>query len=82
MTKVMTINTENSTTEVHLLNPGNHFPGFGGSKRGLVVGDSPSMVIRRYCHESGSMEDIEDYIDSEVSWGKIKTLISKSESVE
>jgi len=82
MSKVMTIKTEHSTTEVHLLSPGENFPGFGGSKRGLVVGKTPSLITRQYDHKSGSMNDIEHALNSKTAWDKIKTLISKAESVE
>lgn len=32
--------------EIYLLNPGEWFPGFGGSSRGLVVRKTASLIVR------------------------------------
>src|SRR4051794_3071988 len=46
MAKVLTAKTGTETIEVHMLNPGEVFPGFGGSCTGLLVGKTASLVTR------------------------------------
>ena len=82
MSKIMTLKTEHSTFEIHLLNAGEIFPGFGGSKRGLLVTETASLIVRRYCHQSGSMEDSEHDIDCPKAWASIKNIMSKATSIE
>lgn len=46
--KVLTLTfAEGNRLEVHMLNPGEHFPGFGGSRQSLVVGKTASLVLRK-----------------------------------
>lgn len=61
--KVLTLKfSDGNTVEVHMLNPGEHFPGFGGSRHDLVVGKTASMVLRRTSRMSrtDSERDIHD----------------------
>ena len=74
---IMILKSENTTFEIYLLNPGSTFQGFGGSKQGLTVRKTASLIIRRYCHESGSMEDSEYDIDDHGIWSSITKIINK-----
>jgi hypothetical protein len=45
--KVLTVKHGQDITEIHMLNPGEHYPDFGGSRSGLVVGKTASLVLSR-----------------------------------
>jgi hypothetical protein len=74
---IMILKSENTTFEIYLLNPGCTFQGFGGSKQGLTVRKTASLIIRRYDHESGSMEDSEYDIDDHGIWSSITKIINR-----
>lgn len=61
MTHVLTVTLaahSDTTVEVHMLNPGEHFERFGGSSRGLtVVGKTASLITRT--KSPGGTEDVE-----------------------
>lgn len=72
--KVLTLKLEGSTLEVHMLNPGQHFEGFGGSSRGLTVGKTASIVTR--LHDVSGVTDTERNLDDGFLWGFIAKCIS------
>lgn len=79
--KVLTINTVAGDYEFHMLNVGDHFPGFGGSRQGLVVGESvpprhrtASLIVRRIS-EMGA-EDTEYDIHDARPWRMICRCIN------
>lgn len=65
-----------SNWEVHLLNPGDFFPGFGGSRAGLKVGKTASLVIREL--SPWGRKDTEYEVNSDEAWGVIQKLIADS----
>lgn len=66
--------------EVHLLQPGEHFTPFGGSKSGLCVGKTPSLVTREV--SPWGTRDIERDIHDPFFWNMISNLINgQSEGV-
>lgn len=71
--KVLQINSVAGTYEFHMLNVGDRFPGFGGSRQGLVVGEgipksqrTASLIVRRIT-DMGS-EDTEYDIGDARPW--------------
>jgi hypothetical protein len=78
---VLSIKTDRANFEVHMLNPKEHFPNFGGSKHALVVGKTASMVIRSEYIESGQLVDDECDINDPVIWAWIADLINNNDSI-
>ena len=77
--QVLKLTAENGeVTEIHMLNPGEHFPGFGGSRSGLVVGKTASMVIRRITQMG--IRDSELDIHDLDAWTIIAHLINAHDS--
>lgn len=67
MAKVITIKTAHNTeTEIHMLNPKEVMEGFGGSRHGLVVGKTASLVTRT--NTASSCDDVERNITDECVW--------------
>lgn len=56
-------------TEVYLLNPGDFFADFGGSRSGLVVRKTASLIVR----QSGPMgtHDVEHDVNNQTVWNQI-----------
>jgi hypothetical protein len=73
--KVLTIKGDNVTSEVHALNPGGCFHGFGGSRNGLVVRKTASLIIRKRGAD-GVVEDLELDIHDADFWAWISRLIN------
>lgn len=62
------------TSEIYMLNPGEGFAGFGGSRGGIVVGKTASLIVRN--RQGGQISDIEyDIYDAGV-WAWIARLIN------
>lgn len=77
MTKVLTMKFgADETVEVHLLNPGGFFPDFGGSRHGLVVGKTASLVLRRRSR-MGVVDEERDIHDA-AFWGFMGAMLSGS----
>jgi hypothetical protein len=76
-TPIMIIKSESTTFEVYILNEGEVFKGFGGSKRGLLVQRGASLIIRRYDHESGSMEDGEHDVNDPGIWKSLVNIMNQ-----
>lgn len=74
---VLTIK-ENATgkvvTEVYLLNPGESFEGFGGSRHALPIKKTASLIIRSM--HGGCINDNEHDITNGGSWAWIARLIN------
>jgi hypothetical protein len=78
MTHVMTVHHKpDAETEIHMLNPGEHFPGFGGSRSGLVVGKTASMILRE--KSSWGIRDVEYDIHDQTVWEWIAGRINDRE---
>ena len=59
--------------EVHILNAGEFFPGFGGSSRGLVARGTASLVTRSV---SVMTSDTEWHVHDRKAWKWIADLVS------
>lgn len=58
---VLTLHMSESRIEIHMLNPREMFPRFGGSRSGLLVGKTASMITRQIQHGwSDTERDIHD----------------------
>lgn len=74
MTCVMKLINEHETVEIHLLNVGQTFVGFGGSKRGLTARKTASLITR---HKAPwGTHDIEYDIDNPRPWKWVEELIA------
>lgn len=74
MTHVLTIKMKaGGEIEVHALNPGKHFPLFGGSSRGLTVGKTASIITRT---KTVGTSDVERDIHDENFWTWIAERIN------
>jgi hypothetical protein len=76
--KVLTITLPGQVeTEIHLLNPGENFPGFGGSRHGLTVRKTASLITRtRHTGPDGFTDDIELDIHEPGVWKWLARLIN------
>lgn len=74
--KVLTVELPDMTYEVHMLNPKEHMEGFGGSKSGLVVGKTASLVLRQRQTSAGSLTDTEYDIHDAKVWEAIGKWIN------
>lgn len=70
----LTIKAEDWTYEIHMLNPGEHFPLFGGSSRGLYAGKTASLIVRE--HSPNAIRDTESDISAPHFWRYIAELIN------
>lgn len=84
MSKVMTVTLHDRKNlswvpavvyEIHMLNPREHFPRFGGSRHDLVVGRTASMVVRKHHLASDVIDDTEYDIHEPTIWAWIAKLI-------
>lgn len=72
--KVLTIKIgENHSTEIHMLNPGEVFDGFGGSRHGLAVKKTASLITRV---REGMLQDTERDITDKHVWEFIAKCIN------
>lgn len=78
---VLTIRNASGQTvaEVFMLNPGATFPGFGGSRSGLVVGRTASLIVRS--HQGGCITDAEHDITSTTTWAWLALLINEGKAL-
>jgi hypothetical protein len=60
-------------TEFYLLPAHSHFPGFGGSRSGLVTGKTPSLITREI---DAGQRDVEWDIDDPRPWDIVKRAIN------
>lgn len=60
---------EKQTMSVYLLNPGDLFAGFGGSRHGLLVRKTASLVVR--VEGIGGVHDTEYDIHDKRAWAMI-----------
>lgn len=65
------------TIEVYILNPGDWFEGFGGSRHGLVVQVTASLIIRTK-HEAWGFKDVEYNVNDKQAWKSIAEGINLS----
>ncbi len=75
----LSLKGKTSVTRVYLLNPGQHFPRFGGSSRGLVVGKTASLIVRYF---SGfDTKDVEYDLADPKAWRHLRKLLGNPEHV-
>lgn len=72
--KCLTINLGPETMTIHMLNPGQHFPNFGGSRSGLVVGKTASMITQH--RTPNALHDVEHDIHDPAIWKFIADCIN------
>lgn len=81
---VLTVKFGTETHKVYLLNVGDHFPNFGGSRQGLVVGENQpkgkktASIIYQRISAMGT-HDMERNIYDPVFWAWIARLIGGEE---
>lgn len=63
--------------EVYILNPGDYFEGFGGSRHGLVVRKTASLIIRTK-HQDWGFRDVEYNVNDKEAWKAIAKGINRS----
>jgi hypothetical protein len=78
---VLSIKTKEGkpATNVYILKAGEHFPGFGGSRHGLTVGKTPSLITRSYA--GGGISDTEYDVHDPGVWAWIARLINEGPSL-
>lgn len=80
MTHVLTITFDSgSTTEVHMVNPGEPFHGFGGSSQALVPQVTASLILRRRSAEVGDTYDTEHNIHDPAVWTMLARMMGDNE---
>jgi hypothetical protein len=62
--------------EIHVLKPGQIFEGFGGSRHGIMIRGSPSLILRE--HLQGQVLDYEFDVDDLSAWRHIVTTLAGS----
>lgn len=72
---VLTIKAEGALVEVFLLNPGEQFPLFGGSRHGLTVSKTASLITRSYA--GGMQTDTEYDVTDPKVWTWIARMINR-----
>ena len=89
--KVLTIKmSEKEYTEIHLLNPRETLPEFGGNRHGLIVGKTASLVLLRRgvwgcndteydIHDKGVWKWIADLINEKAAITAIPNIEGKTE---
>lgn len=77
---IHTLKTNNEVIKLYLLNPGDWFAGFGGSRAGLVVRKTASLIVRR----EGPMGtyDTECDINNKQVWQSIFNHVKESDAAE
>jgi hypothetical protein len=75
---VLKITTQHEKYELYMLNPGEHFSGFGGSRTGLTVGKTASSIVRRIS-PMGTYDTELDIFDNNV-WQTIANWINETDS--
>ena len=66
----------NIRTRIYLLNPGQLFPGFGGSRSGLLVGKTASLIMRQTA--AWGCRDTEYDIADPKAWGFINRIAAEA----
>jgi hypothetical protein len=66
-------------TEVYLLNPGECFPRFGGSRHGLIVRKTASLIIRS--NSGYDMKDTEYDLADPGAWNHLRKLLGNPDKV-
>lgn len=73
--KVLTIKSDGSNRrEVYLLNPGDTFAGFGGSRHGLTVRKTASLIVRDVGPHG--CRDVEYNLNDADAWRAIRTTLA------
>lgn len=81
MTKCLTITGPRASYEIHMLNKGEVFPGFGGSSKGLIAIKTASMVLRQNLENGGMRTDIEFDIHDSNAWAMLAKMINATDGV-
>ena len=68
-TKILEFKLGDTTTSVHVLKPGQHFERFGGSRCGLIVNKTPSLIVRQ--HSQWGTDDVEYDVHNLNVWRQI-----------
>lgn len=66
----------NLRTRIYLVPAHSSFPGFGGSRSGLVTGKTPSMIMRQT--QTWGTRDVEYDLADPDAWGYINWLAQKA----
>jgi hypothetical protein len=66
--------TSTHRRELYILQPGQKFEGFGGSRAGLLVKGTASLIVRDY--HGGSRQDYEKNVNDADAWRAIRELIA------
>jgi len=72
---VITLKAANTQVDIFMLNVGEHLTPFGGSKSGLVVRNTASMIVRTE-YADGSVTDVEHDIYSPKVWAFVARAIN------
>lgn len=67
--------TGKTVTEVYLLNPGESFEGFGGSRHALPIKKTASLIIRST--QGGCVSDFEHDVTDGTTWAWLARLINE-----
>lgn len=67
--KVAGFKLNDTQIDVYLLNPGEVFPGFGGSRSGLLVRKTASLIVRQT--SPGGLYDTEYSIHDQQAWARL-----------
>lgn len=78
-TKVLTLKIGPSILEVYMLNPGQRFDGFGGSRGGLTVSKTASLIVRTSHGPMSMIRDTELDITDDWFWQTIAKCINAGE---
>jgi hypothetical protein len=70
---VLTIKVDDDTIDVYMLNPGEHFPDFAGSRQDLVVQTTASLITRR---RGLSVDDEEKEINDKQFWAWMARMLN------
>jgi hypothetical protein len=80
--KVLTVKIKDNglTYEIHMLNPGEFFPDFGGSRSGLQVRKTASLIVRE--RSPWGRKDTEYDISDQSMWRWFSNLMQDNPKIE
>lgn len=71
---IVSVETGRVVSEIYALNPGQTFPNFGGSRHGLTVRKTASLIVRNT--QAGCITDTEYNVDDGHVWAWLARLIT------
>jgi hypothetical protein len=72
--KMLELSKGGFRVEYHVIKPGENFPGFGGSSRGLTAVKTPSLIVRQ--HSEGGLRDVEYDVHDPKAWHTIRWALA------